>query len=102
MEREFYHSDGRKNANSRVRQNISLSDRILGYQMDKLMHYSELIKKAIADYDNFACQAANKKHETCLVFDNTHNHYLWLTVDWEGSKRYKNTHVHIRIKNEKI
>ena len=70
--------------------------------MDKLMHYSELIKKVLTEYDNFACQAANKKHETCLVFDKVHHHYLWLTVDWEGSKRYKNTHVHIRIKNEKI
>jgi hypothetical protein len=49
--------------------------------MDKLMHYSQLIKKVLTEYDNFACQAANKKHEICLVFDEVHHHYLWLTVD---------------------
>ncbi|MDZ8053525.1 MAG: XisI protein [Aulosira sp. ZfuVER01] len=70
--------------------------------MDKLMRYRELIKQVLTEYDDFAHQAANKKHETCLVFDETHDHYLWLTVDWQGNKRHKYTHVHVRIKNEKI
>jgi len=70
--------------------------------MDRLVNYRELIKQVLTEYDNFGCQAPNKKRETCLVFDETHDHYLWLTVDWEGSKRDKYTHVHIRIKNKKI
>jgi XisI protein len=70
--------------------------------VDKLMRYRELIKQVLTEYDNLAHKSANKKHETCLVFDETHDHYLWLTVDWQGNKRHKYTHVHIRIKNEKI
>lgn len=70
--------------------------------MDKLAQYRELIKQVLTEYDNLSRQSPDTHSETCLVFDETHDHYLWLTVDWQGSKRLKYTHVHIRIKNEKI
>lgn len=70
--------------------------------MDKLTHYRNLIKKVLTEYDNLSHQSSDRHSETCLVFDENHDHYLWLTVDWQGSKRLKYTHVHIRIKNEKI
>ncbi|MBD2337793.1 XisI protein [Calothrix sp. FACHB-156] len=70
--------------------------------MDKLIQYRELIKQVLTEYDSLSHQSPEKHSETCLVFDEIHDHYLWLTVDWQGSKRLKYTHVHIRIKNEKI
>ena len=70
--------------------------------MDKINHYRQSIKQVLTEYDNLSCQSSNDKSETCIVFDETHDHYLWLTLDWQGSKRLKYTHVHIRIKNDKI
>ncbi|BAY31805.1 XisI protein-like protein [Nostoc carneum NIES-2107] len=70
--------------------------------MDKLTQYRELIKQVLTEYDSLSRKSPEKHSETCLVFDETHDHYLWLTVDWQGSKRLKYTHIHIRIKNEKI
>ncbi|MBE9251275.1 XisI protein [Dolichospermum sp. LEGE 00240] len=70
--------------------------------MDKLVNYRETIKKLLTEYDNLANRSSKKKYETCLIFDETHDHYLWMSVDWVNQKRINNTHVHIRIKNEKI
>lgn len=70
--------------------------------MDKLTQYRKLIKQVLTEYDNLARQSPDNYSETCLVFDEIHDHYLWLTVDWQGSKRLKYTHAHIRIKNQKI
>ena len=70
--------------------------------MDKLIGYRELIKQVLTEYDNLSRQSPDKIAENCLVFDENHDHYLWLAVDWQGSKRLKYTHIHIRIKNEKI
>jgi hypothetical protein len=70
--------------------------------MDKLVNYRETIQKILTDYDNLANSSSKKKYETCLIFDETHDHYLWMSVDWVNQKRINNTHVHIRIKNEKI
>lgn len=70
--------------------------------MDNVAEYRKLIQKVLTEYDNLSRQSPDTHSETCLVFDEIHDHYLWLTVDWQGSKRLKYTHVHIRIKNEKI
>jgi XisI protein len=70
--------------------------------MDKVAEYRNLIKQVLTEYDNLSRQSPETNYETCLVFDETHDHYLWLTTDWQGSKRLKYTYVHIRIKNEKI
>jgi len=70
--------------------------------MDKIIKYRELIKKILTEYDQLVHKSPDYHSETCFVFDENHDHYLWLTVDWQGSKRQKYTHVHIRIKNEKI
>jgi hypothetical protein len=70
--------------------------------MDRLKSYRESIKKILTEYDHLANRSAKKKYETCLIFDEIHDHYLWMSVDWVNQKRINNTHVHIRIKNEKI
>jgi hypothetical protein len=70
--------------------------------MDKLNWYRNLIEKVLTDYNSFARQSPNKKYETCLIFDRTRDHYLWMSIDWINNKRINNTNAHIRIKNEKI
>jgi len=70
--------------------------------MDKLISYRDTIKKVLAEYDDLANRSSKKKYETCLIFDENHDHYLWMSIDWINKKRINNTHVHIRIKNEKI
>jgi hypothetical protein len=70
--------------------------------MDKVVEYRKLIKQVLTEYDNLSRQSPETSYETCLVFDENHDHYLWLAVDWQGSKRIKYTYVHIHIKNEKI
>jgi hypothetical protein len=70
--------------------------------MDKIKHYRECIQKILTEYDRLSQQSPDHNLETCLVFDETHDHYLWLTVDWDDSKRHLYTHVHLRIKNDKI
>jgi hypothetical protein len=70
--------------------------------MDKLVSYREVIKKLLTDHDDFANRSSKKKYQTCLIFDENHDHYLWMSIDWVNKKRINNTHVHIRLKNEKI
>jgi hypothetical protein len=70
--------------------------------MDKLINYRTAVKKILTEHDHLANRSAKKKYETCLIFDEIHDHYLWMSVDWVNQKRINNTHVHIRIKNEKI
>jgi hypothetical protein len=70
--------------------------------MDKLTNYRQIIQNALINLDKIANSSSKKKLETCLIFDETHDHYLWMSVDWVNQKRINNTHVHIRIKNEKI
>lgn len=70
--------------------------------MDKITRYRALIKDILTTYDQLVHKSPDYNVETCLVFDENHDHYLWLTVDWQGDKRRKSTHVHVRIKNEKI
>ncbi|MDJ1185157.1 XisI protein [Roseofilum casamattae] len=70
--------------------------------MDKLVNYRQSIQKILNEYDRLVHQSPDNDSETCLVFDETRDHYLWLTADWKNDKRLKYTHIHIRIKNEKI
>ena len=51
--------------------------------MDKIIKYRELIKSILTEYDQLVHKSPDYNTETCLVFDETHDHYLWLTVDWK-------------------
>ena len=70
--------------------------------MDKLKQYRELIKKILNEYYKITKNSPDFCPETCLIFDETHDHYLWISIDWVNQKRINNTHVHIRLKNDKI
>ncbi|MEI6331407.1 MAG: XisI protein [Pseudanabaena sp. ELA645] len=70
--------------------------------MDKLNNYRQIIKSILTEHDHLANRSSRKKHQTCLIFDEVHNHFLWMSIDWVKQKRINNTHVHISIKNEKV
>lgn len=70
--------------------------------MDKLEKYRILVKKILTEYHDWTSGSANLNDESCLVFDEERDHYLWLFIGWQGKTRVKNTQVHIRIKHDKI
>jgi hypothetical protein len=70
--------------------------------MDKLKSYRNSIKKILTEYHEWASGASNSADESCLVFDEIHDHYFWLFLGWQDNKKTNNIQVHIRIKNEKI
>jgi hypothetical protein len=70
--------------------------------MDKLNTYRQIIKSILTEHDHLANRSSRKKYQTCLIFDEVHNHYLWMSIDWVKQKRINNTHVHISIKNGKV
>ncbi|KKD38419.1 MAG: XisI protein [Limnoraphis robusta] len=70
--------------------------------MDKLERYRTFIKRILTEYHDWVSDSSNLTDESCLVFDDQHNHYIWLFLGWEGKKQTRHIQVHIRIKNEKI
>ncbi|ELS04784.1 XisI protein [Xenococcus sp. PCC 7305] len=70
--------------------------------MDKLVKYRQTIKKVLSEYHDWVSGSANLEQESCLVFDETHDHYFWLLMGWEDKKKIRNIQAHIRIKNHKI
>ena len=70
--------------------------------MDKLAKYRQNIKKVLTEYHNWVSGSANLEQESCLVFDENHDHYFWLFMGWEDKKKIRNIQIHIRIKNNKI
>ena len=70
--------------------------------MDKLANYRQIIQNALINLDKIANSSSKKKLETCLIFDENHDHYLWMSIGWINKKKINNTQIHIRITNEKI
>ncbi|MDJ0902145.1 MAG: XisI protein [Xenococcus sp. MO_188.B8] len=70
--------------------------------MDKLTKYRQKIKKVLTEYYDWVSGSANLDQESCLVFDETHDHYFGFFRGWENKKKIRNIQVHIRIKNNKI
>ena len=70
--------------------------------MDKLANYRQIIQNALINLDKIANSSSKKKLETCLIFDENHDHYLWMSIGWINKKKINNTQINIRITNEKI
>jgi hypothetical protein len=70
--------------------------------MDKLEKYRTSVKKILTEYHQWVSGSSNLTEESCLIFDEIHDHYLWLFMGWEGKKKTKITQVHVRIKDGKI
>lgn len=68
--------------------------------MDQLTIYRQHIKSLLSQY---VAGAKPQDHfESQLILDEEHDHYLWLDVGWDGSKRIYHSLVHFDIKNGKI
>jgi len=70
--------------------------------MDKLELYRQLLKKILTDYYQWVAGASNSQDENCLIIDENRDHYLLLFLGWSHKKKTNNTHIYIRIKNQKI
>ena len=70
--------------------------------MDKPKKNRQFIKRILTEYHKWVSSSANLDQESCLIFDEFHDQYMWLFMGWEGKKKIRNIQVHIRIKNEKI
>ncbi|MDX2231096.1 MAG: XisI protein [Leptolyngbyaceae cyanobacterium bins.349] len=68
--------------------------------MDKLTVYRQHIKALLSQYTDW--DKPTDRFESQLVLDEGHDHYLWLDVGWDGSKRIYHPVMHFDIKDEKI
>ncbi|MGB3614690.1 MAG: XisI protein [Elainellaceae cyanobacterium] len=70
--------------------------------MDKLERYQTAIKRVLTQYHDWVASAYQEPDESLLIFDDTHNQYIWMQVGWTGKRRNNGIQVHARIKNGKI
>ena len=68
--------------------------------MDKLTIYRQHIKAVLSQYAGW--DKSNDRFESQLILDEERDHYLWLDVGWDGSKRIYHPIVHFDIKDGKI
>lgn len=68
--------------------------------MDKLAVYRQRIKALLSQYVSLS--KPNEQYESQILFDEAHDHYLWLDVGWDGSKRIYHPVIHFDIKDGKI
>lgn len=71
-------------------------------QMDKVTAYREAITKILSDWAEIDRRCPEPGVETCCIFDETHDHYLWMSLGWRGTHRVRSTMIHVRIKDSKI
>ncbi|MGI0492326.1 XisI protein [Alkalinema pantanalense CENA528] len=68
--------------------------------MDKLTIYRQHIKSLLSQYVDG--DKSQDHFESQLILDEERDHYLWLDVGWDGSKRIYHPIMHFDIKNGKI
>ncbi len=70
--------------------------------MEKIIHYQNLIKQILTEYERISAQAPVPDIDEVLMFDDERKQYLWFNIGWKQGKRVKGISVYVRIKNEKI
>jgi hypothetical protein len=70
--------------------------------MDKLADYRNIIKQTLTSYATLLDAQPTAGVDTELIFDETHDQYLLLSVGWSGRQRVRGTTVYIRLKNDKV
>ena len=70
--------------------------------MDKIDAYRALIKRVLSAYAALVARQPTPGVETLLVFDETHDQYLWLQAGWVEDRRVYGVTVHARIVDGKI
>ncbi|MGB0561793.1 MAG: XisI protein [Spirulinaceae cyanobacterium] len=68
--------------------------------MDKLVSYRQNIKTLLSQYTE--SEQPNEQLEAQLLLDEVRDHYLWLDVGWDGSRRIYHPMMHFDIKQGKI
>ncbi|NJN61221.1 MAG: XisI protein [Coleofasciculaceae cyanobacterium RL_1_1] len=68
--------------------------------MDRLVTYRNAIKQLLSEYHSGERLGAT--YESQLIFDEVRDHYLWLDLGWEGSRRVYHSIMHFDIKDERI
>lgn len=68
--------------------------------MDKLYSYRQSIKTLLSRYNSW--EKSHENWESQLIFDEQRDHYLWLDLGWDGSKRIYHSVMHLDIKQGKI
>ncbi len=68
--------------------------------MDQLTRYRQHIKALLSQYVGGA--KPNGQYESQLLCDEDRDHYLWLDIGWDGSRRIYYPVMHFDIKDGKI
>lgn len=68
--------------------------------MDRLMMYREAIKQLLSEYHSG--QRLGAVYESQLIFDEVRDHYLWLDLGWDGSRRIYHPIMHFDIKDGRV
>ena len=68
--------------------------------MDKLTFFRKCIKNILSQYH--LDDLTEEGYDSQLIFDEERDHYLWLDLGWEDSKRIYFTVIHFDIKDDKI
>lgn len=68
--------------------------------MGSRLNYAEVVKKILQDYADFFSK--NSIYPLRPIFDDEHQSYLLLDVNWHGHKYIHHTPIHVDIINNKI
>ncbi len=68
--------------------------------MDSIVHDREMLRRLFAEWQRWP--RAEAKFEVVSLFDEVHDHYLLLTVGWDGPQRIHNVLVHVDIIDDKF
>ncbi|MEC4805267.1 MAG: XisI protein [Jaaginema sp. PMC 1079.18] len=68
--------------------------------MDNLSEYRHKIKTLLSQY--ISVEKPPENWESQLIYDEQGEHYLWMKVGWEDSKRIYYSVIHLDIKEGKI
>lgn len=69
--------------------------------MDKLAKHRNVVRSVLNEYDRLNGKSGSMT-ESCIVFDESHDHYLLVLMGWDKDERIKSVMIHIRLKDGKI
>lgn len=70
--------------------------------MDKLIEYSNLIKRLLTEYVELSNRHPNPEIETFLIVDEAKSHYMWMNLGWQNGERVTGMTVYVRIRDGKF
>ena len=61
-----------------------------------------LIKRVMLEYEHLYNLEPTEGVQTTVIFDESRDHYLLLTLGWEGNRREYRIVLHVRLFNERF